>query len=60
MEKIKKFLIYFLLTIFGIALARHFIQMPIISIVFISTIVFWAYKLDLQDLDYGYSLFHLF
>ena len=55
MEKFKQILIYLLLIIFGLAIARHFIETPIIAIVFIGIIAFIAYKLDLPK--FGLWLF---
>ena len=47
MEKLKKFLIYFLLFAFGLTFARHFLEYPFVAMVFIGMVVFLAYKFDL-------------
>lgn len=57
MENFKKFLVYFLLIILGLAFARHFIEAPIIAIAFIGMVAFVAYKLDLPK--FGLWLFFI-
>lgn len=57
MEKLKNVLIYVLLTVFGLALARHFVEMPVIAIVFIALIVFVAYKCDIPKFGFWLFLF---
>ena len=57
MEKLKKFLIYLLLIILGLAIARHFIETPIIATAFIGIVAFIAYKLDLPK--FGLWLFFI-
>lgn len=57
MEKVKKILIYLLLIIFGLALVRHFVEMPVIAIGFIIFITFIAYKCDIPKFGFWLFLF---
>ena len=55
MEKVKKLLIYLLLFIFGMAIVKHLVINPIITILFIGLIIFVAYKLEIPK--FGLWLF---